>query len=96
MTVRWTAGAVADLETISDYISEDKPDAALKTVRRIFARIEELRRFPLLGRKGREPGTRELIVASLPYIVAYRVRGEAIEVVRIHHGAQLAGRPNAQ
>lgn len=89
MTVRWTPSAVADPESISDYISEDKPEAALETVRRIFARIEELSRFPLLGRKGQEPDTRELILAPLPYIVAYRAGKEVIEILRIRHGARL-------
>jgi len=35
MKIRWTTGAVADLENISDYIVEDNNEAALKTVRTI-------------------------------------------------------------
>jgi len=31
-------------------------------------------------------GTRELVF--LPYIIPYRVRGDAIEILRIFHGAQ--------
>lgn len=42
MTVRWTPASVSDLELISDYIAEDKPEAALKTVRAIFSRVEDL------------------------------------------------------
>jgi plasmid stabilization system protein ParE len=40
MQIRWTTGA-ADLERISEHIAEDNPEAALKTARAIFSRIEE-------------------------------------------------------
>ncbi len=34
------------------------------------------------------PGTRELIVTNLPYIVLYRVSGDAVEILRVFHTAQ--------
>jgi toxin ParE1/3/4 len=37
---------------------------------------------------GREEGTRELVLSRLPYIVAYRLKEEAVEILHIHHGAQ--------
>jgi toxin ParE1/3/4 len=89
MNIRWTPGATADLENISQHIAEDNPEAALKTARSIFSRIEELVTFPNRGRKGREEGTRELVLSPLPYIVVYRVLpSEAIQILRIWHGAQ--------
>jgi len=39
------------------------------------------------GRPGRKPGTREITLGSLPVII-YRVQNEAVEIVRILHGAQ--------
>jgi toxin ParE1/3/4 len=44
--------------------------------------------FPRRGRPGKKEGTRELVLTSLPYLVAYRIRGEVIEFLRILHGAQ--------
>lgn len=88
MKVRWTPEAVTDLEQISGYIAEDNPEAALRTVREIFSRIEELVTLPYRGRKGREGDTRELVLSPLPYITVYRVNGPAIEVLHIWHGAQ--------
>ena len=41
---------------------------------------------PSLGRAGRVPGTRELVVPDTPYLVPYRVRGMRIEILRIFHG----------
>jgi len=43
---------------------------------------------PALGRTGRVRGTRELVIAGTPYIVAYRVRGEVAQVLRVLRGAQ--------
>jgi toxin ParE1/3/4 len=88
MNIRWTAEAVANLENICLYISEDNSAAALKTVTSIYERIEELVVFPNRGRMGREPGTRELVLTPLPYIAAYRVKDNTVEILHIYHGAQ--------
>jgi toxin ParE1/3/4 len=42
-----------------------------------------------MGRPGRVPGTREFVIARTPYVVPYRVRGDAIEILRVYHGARL-------
>ncbi len=44
--------------------------------------------MPYRGRIGREEGTRELVIARLPYIVIYRIKGEAVEILHIYHGAR--------
>ena len=44
--------------------------------------------FPNLGRLGREEGTRELVCSPLPYIVVYRLKHSAIQILHIWHGAQ--------
>jgi plasmid stabilization system protein ParE len=44
--------------------------------------------FPFLGRKGKLPGTRELVFSKLPYIVVYEVQGEVVNLIRIYHAAQ--------
>ena len=43
---------------------------------------------PALGRPGRVPGTRELVVAGTPYILPYRVQGEIIQILHVLHGAR--------
>ena len=43
---------------------------------------------PELGRPGRVPGTRELVVLHTPYIIPYRVREDVVEILRIFHGAR--------
>ena len=53
----------------------------------IYERAESLVSFPFKGHIGRIQGTRELVMAPLPWIVVYRV-DEVVEMVRVYHGAQ--------
>jgi len=89
--IRWTAQAFKDLQTISSYVERQRNLAsANKVCRTIYDTIQNLRRFPELGKAGIEEGTRELIVSPLPsYIVVYRIaQPAAIQILRIWHGAQ--------
>ncbi len=88
MRIRWTRGAAADLEQIHDYLTQKHAHLAHSTVLRIHEAIQSLGTFPNRGRKGRREGTRELLVSPLPYIVVYRVRSEAVEILYIDHGAR--------
>jgi plasmid stabilization system protein ParE len=38
---------------------------------------------------GRVPGTRELIVAPLPYLITYSIDAESVQILHIRHGARL-------
>lgn len=83
MRIRWTPEATADLEQTSDYIAQDSSEAALETIQTIFSRVEELTTFPRRGRKGREEGTRELVMTPLPYIAVYRVVENVVQILHI-------------
>ena len=84
MELRWTQEAAADLERIADYLFEHTPDRAERFVRAVYEAPATLLMFPNRGRLGKKEGTRELVMSPLPYAV----RGDAIYVVRILHGAQ--------
>ena len=86
MRVRWLLRAVDDLEGIFDYIARDSPSAAVEETERVLAADKRLGDYPASGRPGRVPDTRELVVSS--YIVAYRVRAGAVQVLRVLHGAR--------
>lgn len=88
MRVRWLRKALANLDEEAEYIAKDNPAAAGRLVLRILAEAELLRDNPPMGRAGRVPGTRELVVAGTPYIVPYRVRDELVEILRVLHGAR--------
>lgn len=86
MIFRWTPTALHDLESLHDYISQDHAAAASAMIDSLLAGIAALGRHPEMGRTGRAAGTRELVIA--PYVVAYRARRTAIEVLAIIHGAR--------
>ena len=89
MRLRWTRRADRDLDEIAAYIGQDSPAAAARVVLELIDQTETLLSgHPALGRAGRVLGTRELVIGSLPYIVAYRVRDEAIEVLRVLHASR--------
>lgn len=83
MRVKWLRTALAN-----EYISQDSPAANARTVAAIVRAVEQLKQFPASGRPGRVSGTRELIVSGAPYIVPYRVRGNAVELLRVFHAAR--------
>jgi addiction module RelE/StbE family toxin len=85
MRLRWSTRAIKHLASIEAYIAKDKPDAAVHVVAEIVRAASTLSQFPMLGRQGRIKGSRELIVPGLPYIVAYRVLGDVIDVSQVLH-----------
>jgi addiction module RelE/StbE family toxin len=92
LRTRWTRAALADLEAIGDFVARDNPSAADRIVMHIVDAVEILRDHPHLGRTGRIEGTRELVIAETPYIVAYRVAGGDVQILAVIHGARtLAG-----
>lgn len=86
--MRWTDPALDDLEAIHTYIAADNPGAAYKVVARIEEAAANLETFPEIGRVGRRKGTRELVVAGLPYFVVYQLKAGVVEVLRVIHGAR--------
>jgi toxin ParE1/3/4 len=87
--VVWTRKASRHLRAAYDYWAHESSAAAADTMLdRIFSAAELLERFPATGRPGRIPGTRELVVIPTPFLIAYRVRRNKIEIVALLHGAR--------
>jgi toxin ParE1/3/4 len=88
MRIRWTPSAADDLERIYNYLAKHEPQWASSTVIAIRDALRTLKQFPNQGRKGREHGTRELLHSRLPFLIVYRVKEDAIEVLHIWHTSQ--------
>jgi toxin ParE1/3/4 len=88
MRLIWTRRATLDLAEIRSYIANEHPRAASGVAARIRAAVAHLRDHPNLGRPGREPGTRELVVTRTPYVVAYAVQDEAVILLAVVHSAR--------
>lgn len=61
---------------------------AWKTVARIRAAAESLKRLGDIGRPSIEPGVRELSVRNAPYVIVYRADGDTIDILAVYHTAQ--------
>jgi plasmid stabilization system protein ParE len=85
MRIRWLRNALRNLEDEAAYIVADDAAAAAVVVRRVLDAVASLAEQPALGRPGRVPGTRELIVPRTRYIVPYRVRDGTVEILRVFH-----------
>ena len=91
MTLRWRHSAVSDLANIRDFISESDPAAAQAVLDRVFRSVDRLASFPKSGRAGQVPGTRELVVPGLPYIVVYTCDDTDVSIIGIFHGSRDRG-----
>jgi toxin ParE1/3/4 len=87
--IRLTVAALGDLAAIQSYIQANNPRAAASVCRRIIECIDLLATQPNLGRPGRVPGTRELVIAGTPFIAPYWQPGpNEIEILAMIHGAR--------
>jgi plasmid stabilization system protein ParE len=85
MRVEWLRQALRNLDDEASYIATDDPVSARLVVQRVLEAVAQLADQPGLGRPGRVPGTRELVVLRTRYLVPYRVRGESIQILRVFH-----------
>jgi addiction module RelE/StbE family toxin len=88
MKIRWTEDALNHLREAYDYIQLDKPSAAARMADLIEAAAQNLSLFPEMGRPSKRPRTRELLVPGTPFILVYRVSGDALQILALYHGAQ--------
>jgi addiction module RelE/StbE family toxin len=87
--IDWSDSAVADFETILEYISRDNHEMAINIGLRIRSAIMRLKEYPLIGKPGRRSGTRELNLPGPPFVVVYTTDGERIQIARILHAGML-------
>jgi toxin ParE1/3/4 len=87
--IEWTEQAISQLEQAYDYIAlSNSQEVALRITKKIISNIQQLEAFPMSGRTGRIADTRELVIATTPFIVAYTLQGDRIVILAIYHGAQ--------
>jgi addiction module RelE/StbE family toxin len=87
MSIKWTKTALGSVDEIAGYIAKDSPTRASSFVLELQQAVTKLQAHPGMGRAGRVPGTRELVLHK-NYIAIYRVRGDDVEILRLHHAAR--------
>jgi toxin ParE1/3/4 len=85
--LKWTRAANRDLDLVEQFISRDNRGAAIETVLEIIRHVGMLSEHPGIGRPGRVASTRELVIAGMPYVVAYLHQGDTVTILRVLHGA---------
>jgi toxin ParE1/3/4 len=86
--ISWTEEAERWLNDIYEYIAADNPAAAESTVDAIYARAQDLKRFPQLGARY-VPSVRHVrILLHEHYRIAYLIKNDGnIDILGVFHGA---------
>jgi len=88
-TIEWAEQAARQLDQAHDYIAlSNSEEIADRIATQIAVTVQQLASFPMSGRSGRVPGTRELVISNTPFIAAYAIDHDRIAVLAIYHGAQ--------
>jgi toxin ParE1/3/4 len=86
MTIQWAKDATRQLAAAHAYVAADNTHAADRLMLRITQAVKLLGSHPRAGREGRVRNTRELVISGTPYIVVYRIRRSAVQVLAVLHG----------
>lgn len=88
MKIVWSRRAIRHLVALREYIAKDSDQKAALVASRILVAVDLLQSQPEMGRPGRLPGTRELLIPETPFIIPYRIRRERLELLAVFHGGQ--------
>jgi len=85
----WTNDGIKSFEEVIKYISKDSVYYASSFAKRILSSIEELKKFPKMGRivpEYNNPEIRELIYQN--YRIVYKIHLKIIYILLVTHGTQ--------
>lgn len=86
--IAWSEVARDSFNDHIEYLAPRSPTGARKVVEAVLDAVGSLEETPFIGRPGRWHGTRELVVPKYPYIVAYRIADNVVEILYVHHSRQ--------
>ena len=89
MQVKWLRNAAKNLNSATEYIADDNTKVAREFFIHTIESVNKLVQYPELGRAGRVPGTRELVIFGYPYIVPYRIKDGNVETLRVFHTSRM-------
>lgn len=96
MKLRYTLPALADLNTILDYISAHSPQGAKHVQDRIQAIVNLLMLHPHIGSRTDDPTMRHMTIAPYPYLIFYEPTETEIIIHAVRHAARdPSGMPGA-
>lgn len=88
MRVRYRALAIADLESIFQYLNERSPQGARNVLHAIHQAVADVAVSPLAAPRTSDPGLRVKILGRYRYKIFYAVNDGEIEIIHIRHTAR--------
>jgi toxin ParE1/3/4 len=89
MKVAYTDEALNDLAEIADWLTAHYPTVAPLVERRIRHVVAHIARWPASARRAsHREGVRVAPLGRYPYKIFYRVTGDTVEILHIHHAAR--------
>ena len=86
MIVRWTTGALGDLELIENYQRHHWPGMRARFEARLTAIVRHIADFPFSAPEVEQrPGVRVVAFVDFPYRLFYRVEADAVQLLAIRH-----------
>lgn len=86
MKLRINPIVAEDLKNIKEYISEDNEEMAIKTIQEIYARFEDIQKFPYMGtdlaKRVNFQTDYEYVICG-NYVVLYKIEKEHVEIYRV-------------
>ena len=89
MKIVYTDEARQDLEGIAEWLFVNYPSIAPKVEARIRSVVNFISRWPKSSRRLRDSsGIRSAPVGRYPYVIFYRIVGDTVEILYIHHAVR--------
>lgn len=88
MKVRYRERALADLESISQYLSERSPTGARNVLAALAEAIDGIAQAPMAATRSSDADIRVKILRRYRYKIFYGVTADEIEIIHIRHGAR--------
>lgn len=94
--LRYTLPALADLDSVLDYIAARSPQGARRVQTRIQAVIDLLTQHPFIGTRTNDPAIRRMTTSPYPYLIFYEATDAELIVHAVRHAARdPSGMPGA-
>ena len=89
MKVVYTEDALRDLGAIADWLILHYPAGAPNVERRIRTVVAHIAQWPESSRRAAgRPDVRVAPLGRYPYRIFYRVSGDTVEILHVHHAAR--------
>ena len=88
MKLRYTRPALADLDSILDYIAHRSPQGAGHIHARVQVILNLLLSHPRIGVQTDDESIRRIATTPYPYLIFYEISGDEIVVHAVRHSAR--------